>query len=136
MSKLFLFLTAVLIFFNLTSDVEGCTWCSGGTRIPSGNRPTKNGCGSGWESQVLNRLVTPRTIACCNSHDFCYNDCSKTKAICDNEFSNCLKNICDNYRSEGICIRGIMNFFVDKLGCSKYQGAQAEGCRCQARTGK
>ncbi|OXA46259.1 Group XIIA secretory phospholipase A2 [Folsomia candida] len=143
MTKLFFFLSAVVIFLNLTSHVEGCTWCSGGTRVRSGNRPTRNGCGVGWQSttqqrgkfyhrtvienvdqsanhpvdvyhhdgddtfhnravQVLNRLVTPKTIGCCNSHDFCYNDCSKTKAICDNEFSNCLKNICDNYRSEGI----------------------------------
>ncbi|XP_021964227.1 group XIIA secretory phospholipase A2 [Folsomia candida] len=123
--------TIFLVFLNAALAAEDCVACADGA-IPiwNGNPPTKNGCGSGWYSPILNQVVTSLTIMCCNGHDICYGTCGYAKTTCDTAFSSCLKTMCDNFPEEGICIRGIMSFFVEKFGCSAYTGAQGESCIC------
>lgn len=31
---------------------------------------------------------------CCNTHDSCYETCNTDRDTCDNEFKNCLENMC------------------------------------------
>lgn len=80
----------------------------GGTRgDPSSDKRYKsipqNGCGpesliSGWPAgyTMLEAVVDPAAmVTCCNTHDVEYSDCHISKASADNNFYDCMTEICD-----------------------------------------
>lgn len=77
---------------------------------------------------------------CCNKHDRCYDTCGLEKHDCDEQFQDCLENICRNVqRTLGLaqsvqaCESAVTLLFdaVMHLGCKPYLDSQRDSCVCQ-----
>ncbi|RWS25516.1 group XIIA secretory phospholipase A2-like protein [Leptotrombidium deliense] len=118
--------------------------CSGVLKTNINHKPTANGCGSGPTASIISQfVVTEQQDQCCNEHDFCYGDCTKTKDHCDDEFEKCLKEKYEkNMHSDSTGSR-LLNFnfrpmvvsqfpFLVRLyGCPFYLEAQKKACICE-----
>ena len=75
---------------------------------------------------------------CCASHDYCYSNCSTTKAACDSQFDACMKAVCSNETQpeQDACDVEADAFYtaVMDLGCDAYESAQDQGCECSNGT--
>lgn len=59
---------------------------------------------------------------CCNKHDICYDDCTKTRFDCEIQFAECLKG---HPFTRYMLVRTVV-----LNGCSYYLKAQEEFCNC------
>jgi secretory phospholipase A2 len=104
--------------------------CSGTYAAIPGYVPSSNGCGSYGVSAEAPFGVTP----CCNQHDLCYQSCNSTKTACDDQFDQCMKNVCNSEEElERIaCLVEAEAFYVAvmDLGCRAYENNQQEACEC------
>lgn len=62
---------------------EGSKWVSNMEKV----KP--DGCSAGI-FKVMNHGWTN----CCNNHDICWGDCSKSQSFCDHEFKKCMLSVC------------------------------------------
>eukprot|EP00053_Salpingoeca_punica_P019966 m.205264 g.205264 ORF g.205264 m.205264 type:complete len:151 (-) comp17756_c0_seq2:2748-3200(-) len=82
-----------------------------------------NGCFT--ETLPLKITDLPETTTgCCNEHDHCYDDCSKTKQECDEVFRDCLTKAGSEYAD-------IFFSSVQFFGCPAYKKAQDAACSCE-----
>ena len=59
-----------------------------------------NGCGS-YNINVDFKLFNMDGFnSCCNIHDVCYQECEKSKSLCDKLFENCLLGFCNRWTKE------------------------------------
>lgn len=112
-------------------------------RCPTGQSPvsngqvfTPNGCGPGKFEGLVPELWFN---ACCNAHDGCYVDCSKSKDQCDNEFYTCMRAACDVEfpgfwktipRLSCQTKAGVYFTAVKLGGQSSFEGGTAKACNC------
>lgn len=99
---------------------------------------TSNGCGAYGLKLDLSDL--PNIEKCCEAHDICYGTCNQLMDECDNRFSWCLKEVCEEMESdmqlneeetEGcMMVAQLMSSTVQSLGCGAYLDSQAEACMC------
>ncbi|KAK5926163.1 hypothetical protein CgunFtcFv8_021757 [Champsocephalus gunnari] len=106
---------------------------------PGYKKPPPNGCGSplfGFQFDI----GIPSMTKCCNKHDRCYDTCGLEKHDCDEQFQDCLENICRNVqRTLGLaqsvqaCESAVTLLFdaVMHLGCKPYLDSQRDSCVCQ-----
>jgi hypothetical protein len=89
-------------------------------------------------SAILNTFETYSN--CCSAHDYCYSNCSMSKAECDQEFYTC--TFCSCYSSfttsaeTSSCQEHACLFYqaLDNFGCDAYKTAQGNACMCQSET--
>ena len=84
---------------------------------------------------------------CCDIHDYCYSDCSKTQEECDKAFYNCMLSACENKfgiennldnlkrkhnRKKTACEKwaGLYYSSVTSFGKSGYENRQKKNCEC------
>lgn len=60
--------------------------------------------------------------ACCNAHDRCYGDCSKSKKTCDSKFLRCMKDKC-NALYDGDRLFDVTNHQICFSVAEDYHGA-------------
>ena len=94
------------------------------------------GCGSGWTEKVVPDHPMGRNYRpCCNVHDDCYENCSKSQGTCDKNFHKCLKG--KSYTrvwGKSVCTYCWLAWSyyqaVNWFGGSAYRSAQsAKGCK-------
>ncbi|KAG2379530.1 hypothetical protein C9374_006647 [Naegleria lovaniensis] len=97
-------------------------------------RPTPNGCGpqSQMVVSMISNVVAREFIQCCNIHDVCYSSCGIPKAVCDNQFRECMLNKC---RLDIVCRMKAFSMYTavsrpSPLSCKAYIVAQHSGCDC------
>jgi secretory phospholipase A2 len=119
--------------------------CSIGQKLfPNPNhKPTSNGCGPEGSTRIvtIGKVIAPHFQSCCDKHDICYGTCNPTnKNTCDQDFYDCMKEICDEKFSSiikkplkvGCKLEGKVLFTaVSKLGENAYNIAQNDACICQ-----
>jgi len=44
-----------------------------------------------WQVQIS---MLPELTECCNRHDRCYDTCGSNKIVCDQQFKNCVQELC------------------------------------------
>lgn len=97
--------------------------------------PNPNGCGpaDGVPVPELN------FNACCNAHDRCYSDCSKSKMKCDVTFLNCMYKRCDalyedwwEVPARATCKGTAAVYYsaVERLGDGPFESATKKHCIC------
>lgn len=122
----------------LIAALSVCALCPTGYVRESkpGFRVTVNGCGP-QASRItgpLNSAVRnfqPEFISCCNSHDKCYADCTKTRSSCDLAFKNCMLSKCDDTACR--LAANTMYQAVNLFGTNPYNNAQQQACKCVKR---
>ncbi|XP_067671721.1 group XIIA secretory phospholipase A2-like [Haliotis asinina] len=101
------------------------------------DKPRSNGCGSfGLE---LDTSALPAVTKCCDNHDYCYDTCNNDKVKCDDDFKDCLNNVCDTLGGiasqdiTGGCrsTADLMYASTLTLGCKPYKDSQKDACVCQ-----
>ncbi|GMK58545.1 hypothetical protein CspeluHIS016_0505770 [Cutaneotrichosporon spelunceum] len=105
--------------------------CPNGQRsISRGVKAEPNGCGAKGGIDYPDLIFTK----CCNTHDICYSDCSRSKAGCDGEFGACLRGRCDQllvparplcYSAASIYIAGVVGY-----GQDAFDKATKRHCKC------
>jgi secretory phospholipase A2 len=106
-------------------------------------RRQANGCGTenGFKvDQLLRFIGMDVMIECCNQHDICYDTCANIRETYDNEFEQCLLNICDTTQRSGfqwwiwvrrLACKGvakIMYSLAGNLGTEAFLKAQKNRC--------
>lgn len=122
---------------NLLEKRDATGRCpEGQTPVSKGVTSSPNGCGP----EKFEGLVPELWFhACCNSHDSCYDDCSKSKDQCDNDFHTCMRAACDvefsgfwktiaRYGCRGKA--GVYFGAVKLGGQSSFEGSTATHCTC------
>ncbi|ORY04994.1 hypothetical protein K493DRAFT_311138 [Basidiobolus meristosporus CBS 931.73] len=100
--------------------------------IPNAPKPTENGCGP----QGLGALVPDYLFTnCCAVHDFCYSNCNETKKSCDDQFLQCMNQVCDEKRKKfpRLCqkIATVYHKVVAAdSSCKYYQKSIPKYCSC------
>jgi len=95
---------------------------------------TTNGCGP---QSIPFTAPSISFEECCNAHDLCYADCSKTKRRCDDEFYTCTFCSCEDEYGGGIdatiCEELACLYYqaVDEFGCDAYETSQENACMCE-----
>lgn len=95
-----------------------------------------NGCGpqSSKLSGILNLVVKqfqPSFISCCNTHDKCYADCTRSQQNCDLAFKHCLLSKCTSEPCR--LAANAMYQAVNLFGESAFNQAKKEACVCVRR---
>ena len=122
---------------NLFSD--DCLYkCGNGAKpVPrKGHVPKTNGCGS--FGLTLDTSALPEMTKCCDKHDYCYDTCNADRGKCDDDFKQCLDNMCDKLRPsitrnqyEGCKETATLIYGgTTALGCSPFLSAQEKACDC------
>lgn len=103
--------------------------------VSKGVTAKPNGCGSKSSAWVPELWYE----SCCDTHDMCYSDCSKSKSQCDDTFLTCMQDNCrkqlggigmgETYES---CIgtAGIYYAAVKGGGGDAFDKATAKHCKC------
>lgn len=89
-----------------------------------------NGCGpQGMQIQEPFGLYR-----CCNGHDVCFSVCGTTHAFCEQEFQNCMKEVCKNplQGKKKDCKQQAKTFSVltKSFGADFHSDSQRETCQC------
>merc|ERR1712150_186266 len=101
-----------------------------------GHKPSSNGCGSyGFQ---FDTAELPMMTTCCDDHDRCYDTCNSNKERCDEVFSKCLKQMCDQMEYgfsaedyEGCkATTELIHTGTEMLGCKAFRTAQETACDC------
>ena len=100
--------------------------------------PTWNGCGP--QIKLLGDIIPtaisklkPTFSPCCNQHDLCYQDCSKSQKTCDNEFKSCLLKQCSSVQCK--LAAHMMYEAVNLFGKISYESSQSKACICVPKDG-
>eukprot|EP01135_Chromosphaera_perkinsii_P011571 Nk52_evm10s2449 gene=Nk52_evmTU10s2449 len=117
-------------------------------RCPTGQRPKQNpkmGMGS---PDAKSKMASPKgscgsygiTLnsefdfdSCCAEHDLCYEECMKSKELCDRVFRDCMERRCKfEHFEDGECVKHAGMFFtgVTAMGCKAFLVAQENACVC------
>ncbi|XP_067671464.1 group XIIA secretory phospholipase A2-like [Haliotis asinina] len=125
---------------DYVGDESGCHYrCINGAKPKpkKSHKPRSNGCGSfGLE---LDTSALPAVTKCCDNHDYCYDTCNNDKVKCDDDFKDCLNNVCDTLGGiasqdiTGGCrsTADLMYASTLTLGCKPYKDSQKDACVCQ-----
>lgn len=125
-----------VLFLLIATTVLSLTCPSGHYKAKRpGSVPIVNGCGpktlkiSGAINSVIETLK-PSFVSCCNEHDRCYSDCTKSQKTCDSEFKECLLSKCSSLALHCKLAGNAMYEAVNLFGKPAYEDAQKRGCYC------
>ncbi|CEL99495.1 unnamed protein product [Vitrella brassicaformis CCMP3155] len=107
--------------------------CPSGTKMLQDYEYVSNGCGS----ETMGIRVDPEFAfePCCDLHDACYEICGMARETCEDEFSSCMKKVCDGLTNEDDRARcsnqqKLFVFGTTAFGCVSFLSAQKESCTC------
>ncbi|QDS76514.1 hypothetical protein FKW77_005766 [Venturia effusa] len=105
--------------------------------VKPGARPASfNGCGA--ENGM--KIPDLRFTDCCDNHDLCYDDCSKTWNQCNDEFRRCMHSQCrhDPSWTEWGC-NNLADVYADfvgtRLGAWSFYNSNVDRCTCGCPAG-
>jgi len=72
--------------------------------------------------------------SCCDKRTACLQICGNTKMNCDDEFSQCTKDVCSKANDEEKCLKStsILSMMVNFENCQTYDQLQNSHCNCVA----
>ena len=118
-------------------DLYRCSAPEVASTRPGARAATSNGCGSKSNHKIVPDFGFTK---CCNIHDLCYDDCSKSFDECNYNFRNCMSGVCKNKYSSSVaaplyagCILVADTYFAVVSGSfgSKYFAQYThERCQC------
>jgi hypothetical protein len=131
----------VLLLIIATIALSDSLVCPAGqVKTPRANfKPVTNGCGPqvalvGGAIQTVVSSLKPSFVSCCNIHDICYQDCSKSQKACDDEFKTCLLGKCSSVNLPCKLAGTAMYEAVNLFGKSSYDSGQKAACVCAPGT--
>ncbi|EFC37002.1 predicted protein [Naegleria gruberi] len=123
------------LFGGGENEVCGMTCPKGQSLIKkAGYKAIFNGCGPSGEFNHISDKIG--FTNCCNEHDICYTDCSKSKEQCDSEFTECLNGHCKTKKKkekdECSTTATMFSWGVNAFGCDAYTKSIQEACECKS----
>lgn len=103
--------------------------------VNNGLVPSPNGCGAAGGLPVPDLDFN----ACCNAHDRCYSDCSKSRGQCDSAFLTCMDKRCEDIYEDwwevvarGACKATAKGYHavVESKGKGAFDNATKKHCTC------
>ncbi|CAE7372349.1 Pla2g12a [Symbiodinium natans] len=99
-------------------------------KLDQHSRMTANGCGP----QGLVVKEPHGLFRCCNSHDVCFSVCGTSHDFCEDEFSKCMKEVCQTPLSgeHQECKQQAQSFssMTKVFGSGFHKASQQDSCQC------
>lgn len=115
---------------------NSCRYRCPHNQLPSprpGHVPVSNGCG--LAGMNLN-MGFPEFTKCCDGHDICYHTCGNKFYDCEDQFEDCLTEVCKGFKKNKEKLKkcknaiAMMQMGTNLMGCGPYMSSQEEACVC------